>query len=253
MGNKQYRLKELFNSIDGRSLILDTSQGLVRGVLPGLEHYREALTPLLGWLDGGQARTLGAHTSREAALLLRADWTNGLRSGDFVLPPESIHYLPLLEPGDALELGASALVMHFILGHEEQIEADCLKQVVHLSLEGMDAGMPLIVEVQPIGPRVVLRGKAIELGVSYALEGGADGMVIPWPGSDSFQSILQMMSGLPVWVKAGDLEAKSVEITEAFSQGAAGIWLDERLFANADPPGKIRALRDLVHGKVALK
>ena len=61
--------------------------------------------------------------------------------------------------------------------------------------------MPLIVNVHPIGPRVVLRSKAIELGVSYALEGGADGVAIPWPGGASFVDIQTMAAEVPVWVK----------------------------------------------------
>jgi len=180
MNSKQYRMNELLNSADGRSLVVDTSNGLVLGGLPGLEHFEETVRPLLPLLDGivtspGQARKLGSRTRQEAALLICADWTNALRGVDFVLPPETIQNVPLLNPADALDLDANALVMHFILGHEEEIEARCMQRVVNLALEGQNLGMPLLVDVQPIGPRAVLLNKAIELGVSYALEGGADG------------------------------------------------------------------------------
>ncbi|MBN2502775.1 MAG: hypothetical protein JXB38_18495 [Anaerolineales bacterium] len=232
--------------------MIDTSNGLVLGPLPGLEHFGEAVKPLLPMIDGvvtspGQARNLGTRTLQEAALMVRADWTNALRGEDFVLPSENIQYLPILEPRDALNLGANALVMHFILGHKEEIEAQCLHRVVQLALEGRNLGMPLIVEVQPIGPRVVLRNKGIELGVSYALEGGADGMVIPWPGSQSFETILGMTGGMPVWVKPNGLDADAVEIEEALRRGATGLWLDERIFAEADPAGKLQELRQRVH------
>ncbi|MCK4897723.1 MAG: hypothetical protein KAS38_03010, partial [Anaerolineales bacterium] len=121
MNNKLYRLRELVNPIDGRSLVVDTSNGLVLGALPGLEQFGEAVSPLLPLLDGivtspGQARNLNTRTRQEAALLVRADWTNALRGDDFVLPPENIEYISLLDPSDALDLGANALVMHFILG-----------------------------------------------------------------------------------------------------------------------------------------
>ena len=162
MHNKQIRLKELLNPADDRSLVVDTSNGLVLGALPGLEQFSEVVTPLLPSLDGlvtspGQSRNLGTRTHQEAALIVRADWTNALRGDDFVLPPENIEYLPLLEPGDALDLGANALVMHFILGYEEQIEAQCLKRAVNLALNGLNQGMPLIVDVQPIGDGQCLR------------------------------------------------------------------------------------------------
>ncbi|MCK5315542.1 MAG: hypothetical protein KAJ53_10485 [Anaerolineales bacterium] len=257
MNNKLYRLRELVNPIDGRSLVVDTSNGLVLGALPGLEQFGEAVSPLLPLLDGivtspGQARNLNTRTRQEAALLVRADWTNALRGDDFVLPPENIEYISLLDPSDALDLGANALVMHFILGHEEQIEALCLQRVVNLALNGLSLGMPLIVDVHPIGPRVVLPNKAIELGSSYALEGGADGIVVPWPGAQSFETIQAMCSGLPVWVKPGSLEADSSELAEALRLGAAGIWLDERIFAANDPSATLQALKAQVHATVAV-
>jgi DhnA family fructose-bisphosphate aldolase class Ia len=180
-------------------------------------------------------------------LLIRADWTNALRRDDFVLPPEKIQYIPLLDAADASDLGANALVMHFILGHEEEIEARCLQRVVNLALEGLNLSMPLIVDVQPIGPRVVLLNKAIELGVSYALEGGADGIVVPWPGTQSFKTIQAMSNGLPVWVRPGSLEMDNPELAEALQQGAAGIWLDEHIFAVNDPAGNLQAFQALVH------
>jgi DhnA family fructose-bisphosphate aldolase class Ia len=246
MNNKIYRLKELFNPNDGCSLVVDTSNGLILGVLPGLAYFSEAVGPLLPLLDGivtspGQSHNLGRRTRKEAALIIRADWTNALRSDDFVLPPEKVEYLPLLEPEDALDLGANAIVMHFVLGHTEEIEAQCLKQVVHLAIDGLSLGLPLIVDVQPIGPRVVLLNKAIELGVSYALEGGADGIAIPWPGAESFKTIQAMCSGVPVW---------SMQISEALTLGAVGFWLDERVFAEEDPAATLKSLQDLAHDPV---
>jgi len=257
MNNKLYRFRELFNPIDGRSLVVDTSNSLVLGTLPGLEHFTEAVSPLLPLADGivtgpGQARNLSMRTRQDAALLVRADWTNALRTEDFVIPPETIQYISLLNPADALELGANALVMHFLLGYQEEIEAQCMKQTVHLSLEGSRVGMPLIVEVQPIGPRIVLLNKAIELGVSYALEGGADGIVVPWAGSQSFETIQTMVAGLPVWVKPEGLETDASVLAEALRLGAAGVWLDERLFAVNDPAAAIQALKTLLHTPVAV-
>ena len=257
MNSNLYRMSDLLNPTDRRSLVVDTSKGLVLGALPGLEHFSEVVPPVLPLLDGivtspGQARKLGSRTRQEAALLIRADWTNALRGEDFVLPPETIQYIPLLNPADALDLGANALVMYFILGHEEEIETQCLQRVVNLALEGRTLGMPLLVDVQPIGPRVVLLNKAIELGVSYALEGGADGIVVPWPGSQSFKTIQAMCNGLPVWVIPGTLEPDTPELAEALKMGAAGFWLDERIFAIKDPLQVVQAFRALVHAPLVV-
>ena len=257
MNNKQYRMGDLLNPADKRSLVVDTSKGLVLGALPGLEHFEAAVRPVLPLLDGivtspGQARKLGSRTRQEAALLVRADWTNALRGEDFVLPPETIQYITLLKPSDALDLGANALVMYFILGHEEEIEAMCLQRMVNFALEGLNLGMPLLVDVQPVGPRVVLLNKAIELGVSYALEGGADGIAVDWPGPQSFKIIQAMCNGLPVWVKPSSLELDTPELAEALQLGAAGFWLDERIFAVDDPAAVLQALKALVHVPVVV-
>ena len=255
MSSKQYRMQELINPTSGRSLVLDTSNGLSLGPLSGLEDFMAAVSPMLPWADGivtsaGQSRRLTGRTQKDAALLVSGDWSNAYRGEDFVLPPERIHYVPLMNGTDALNLGASGLVMHFLLGHEESIDAQCMQQVVKLALEGTAVGMPLIVDVHPIGPRVVLMPKAIELGVSYALEGGADGVVIPWPGSSSFDDIQTMAAGVPVWVKPDTVDAQAPKLTEMLEAEATGFWLNERLFAAENPTASIQALHDLLHKPV---
>lgn len=252
MDSKIYRLREFIHPIDGRSLIIDTSAGLSLGILPGLENYLEAVQPMLSLADGiiaspGQARKLVGRKRAEAALLLRADWTNALRSAYFVLPPETISHIPLLSPKEALDLGASALVLHFLLGYEETIEAGCLRMTVQLSLEGAQSGLPLIVDVQARGPRVMLHHKAIELGTSYALEGGADGVAVTWPGRSSMELIMKMAAGTPIWIKPSELDLTSQELQEALDLGAVGLWLDERIFVQPGLSAQLAFLSQQVH------
>ena len=244
MDSKIYRLREFINPADGKSLMVDASAGLSLGPLPGLEQFGKDVEPTLKLLDGlvagpGQVRKLSMRTRTEAALLLRIDWTNALRGSDFVLPPETIGHIPLLEPQGALDLGASGMVMNFLLGHTEDIEAGCLYMTVQWALAGSQIGIPLVVDVQPIGPRVVLQNKAIE--------SGADGIAIPWPGAESFQRIMTMATGVPVWVKPSELDATKKDLEEPLDQGAAGLWLDEKVFAQPDRLEMLAELRSLVH------
>jgi DhnA family fructose-bisphosphate aldolase class Ia len=245
-------MHELFDPADGRSLVVDSSGGLSLGALPGLEDYKEAVTAVLPIIDGivaspGQSRNLMSRSRSDAGLLICGDWSNALRGDDFVLPPEHINYIPLITAADALDLGASALVMHFLLGHEETIDAACMRRVVQLAMEGASAGMPLIVNVHPIGPRVVLRSKAIELGVSYAMEGGADGIAIPWPGGASFVDIQTMAADVPVWLKPKTTDPTSPVVDEMLAAGAANLWLDETLFAAPDAVKTARAFAGRIH------
>jgi DhnA family fructose-bisphosphate aldolase class Ia len=235
MKGLDYRLKE-FLPASGRSAVLvDTSAGLALGALPGLEDFQKAVRPLLPIVEGvvcspGQLRRLGSRTRGEAALLVRMDWTNTLRGEGFTLPPEKISYLTLLDAGEALALGATGMVLSFLLGYEEAVEAACLKATVQLALKGKDLGLPLVVEVCPGGPRVSLPGKAVELGASYALEGGADVVVLPQPGPDSLETISNMLS-VPWLLKPASADSADTEWESARGLGAAGLWLDHTWLA----------------------
>ena len=244
MDGKLYRLREFIRPEDGHSLIVDTSGGLSLGVLPGLEDFGAAARSVLPVVDGlvcspGQLRRISNRTRNEASLLVRMDWTNTLRGADFVLPPGKVQRLPLLTVADALDLGATAMVSSFLLGYEEDIEAACLRHTVQWALEGNTLGLPLIVEVRADGPRVSIRDKAIELGASYALEGGADAIVIPHPGRKSLETIAAMVS-VPWLIKLSQFEKAAVELDEAIGLGCAGLWLDHTAFALSNTAGVLQ-------------
>lgn len=254
MDSKAYRLKEFLDPEDGLSLILDTSAGLSLGPIPGLDDFQTAADSMLGLVEGlvtspGQARKLMDRRRDQAALLVRIDWTNALRGEDFTIPPETVQHLQLLQPGDALDLGASAMVGYFLLGYPEEIEAQCLRFSVQGALEGARVGMPLLVDVRPEGPRVVLRQKAIELGVSYALESGADGVVIPWPGESSMETIQQMAAGAPLWIKPSSLAHAPEEWAAGRPLGAIGLWIDAGSLGELPGPAELEVLAGTVHAE----
>jgi DhnA family fructose-bisphosphate aldolase class Ia len=227
---------------------VDTSAGLSLGALPGLGDFEKAVRPILPMVEGvvcssGQLRRLENRTRHDATLLVRMNWTNTLRGKEFPLPPEKVSYLTLLDAGDALELGATGMVLSFLLGYEETVEAACLKTTVQLALKGKDLGLPLVVEVCPTGPRVSLPGKAVELGASYALESGADVVVVPHPGSYSLKTIATMLS-VPWLLKPTSAESSATEWEAALGMGAAGLWLDHTWLRPAMPLAK---LADHVH------
>jgi DhnA family fructose-bisphosphate aldolase class Ia len=239
MNGLDYRLKEFLPASGKSALLVDTSAGLTLGALPGLEDFEKALRPILTMVEGvvcspGQLRRLGNRTRHDAALLVRMDWTNMLRGEGFPLPPEKVSYLTLLDAGDALELGVAGMVLSFLLGYEEAVEAACLKTAVQLSLAGKNLGLPLLVEVCPNGPRVSLPGKAVELGASYALESGADVIVIPHPGADSLKTIAAMLS-VPWLLKPTSADSSETDCETALGLGAAGLWLDHTWLAPGMP------------------
>jgi DhnA family fructose-bisphosphate aldolase class Ia len=246
MNNLEDRMMDFFPDTGRHSLLLDASAGLSLGALPGLENFAEDLRPVLPHLDGlvcspGQIQRLGNRTGIDAALLVRMDWTNTLRSAAFPLPPETATRVSILDAVDALELGASGMVLSFLLGYEEELEAACLKATVQLALTGKELGLPLLVEVCPTGPRVVLRGKAIELGASYAQESGADVVIVPNPGIASLKTIASMLS-VPWLLKPTSAGSYAEEWEAAMGLGASGLWLDHTWLEPAKPLAELAEL-----------
>jgi len=238
---------------DNRSLMVDASAGLSLGVLPGLDDFSQAVQPCLAELDGlvcspGQLRRLTGLTKAQAGLLVRVDWNNTLRGKDFALPVSQPYRVPILTAQDAFELGAVGMVTTFLLGYEEEVEAACLKSVVQLALEGKARGLPLVVEIQATGPRVSLPGKAVELGASYALEGGADVIAVPYPARDSLKTIGAFVS-VPWLVRPTSLKEAAAELDAAMGCGAAGLWLDGAVFGEPDPVAVLAGLRSQVHAQ----
>ena len=265
----EYRLQSFLRPVDRRCLMVDASAGLSLGARPGLENFAQALQPLLAHADGvvcspGQIGRLAGLQKSAAGLLVRTDWTNVHRGSDFVLPVETPQRLSLLPAQDALELGAAGMVTSFLLGYDEEIEAACLRSTVQLALEGKALGLPLVVEVCTTGPRVSIPDKAVELGVSYALEGGADMIAFPYPGRHSLETLAAFVS-VPWLIKPTTVkitgpgkttrtgqntisqEKVVVELEEALSLGAAGLWLDHTLFALPEPGKLLADLNSSLH------
>jgi DhnA family fructose-bisphosphate aldolase class Ia len=246
MNSLDYRLKEFLPDQSRRAVLLDTSAGLSLGALPGV-------LPEIPCMDGlvcspGQLRRFGNRTRADAALLVRVDWTNTLRGSAFPLPPAMATRLTILDAQDALELGASGMVLSMLLGYEEAVDMACVKAAVQLALDGKDLGLPLLVEVCPSGPRVSLPDKAVEMGASFALESGADVVIVPYPGPDSLKTISAMLS-VPWLLKPTTAERSISEWEAAFGFGAAGLWLDHTWLDHTwlEPAMPLKELTDLVH------
>jgi DhnA family fructose-bisphosphate aldolase class Ia len=251
MNGIEYRLREFIHFQDHHSVMVDVSAGLALGALPGLEDFQAGVAPVLPVIDGlvcspGQLRRIERRKQDEAGLLVRLDWTNVLRGPDFVLPPSRPQRVPLLSARDASDLGACGMVISFLLGYEEEVEAACMKDTVQLALEGKAVGLPLVVEVRPTGSRVSLYGKAVELGASYALEGGADVIVIPNPGKESLKTVAAFVS-VPWLMKASSLASAAQELEDVLALGGTGLWLDHAVFDQSKPAEQLKALRHQLH------
>jgi len=223
-------LKKFLHTLEHPALFLDTSGGISLGPLPGLEEFKKSIPRILPSVDGlicspGLLRRLTDIHGSDVTLLVRMDWTNTLRDATFPLPPVTPKHLSILEPKEALALGANGMVINLLLGYGEAIEAHCLKVAVQLALAGRELGMSLIVEVRPYGPHIAMFGKAVELGAALAQECGADGIVAPYPGLDSLKTIATL-AVVPWLLKPSAVTTTTAEWEQSRDFGSAGLWLD---------------------------
>lgn len=237
--NLEHRLHSFYRTGERPCLLADASAGVALGPLPGLENFPHAAQRVLPLLDGlvcspGQVNRLNPLPRQDGGLLVRMDWSNTLRGPDFILAPHSPRQVGLGTAEDALAIGADGMVSTLLLGYEAELEAASVRATVQLAMEGRRLGLPLVAEVRADGPRVALPGKAVELGASYALEGGAEMIVVPFPGEDSLKTLGEFVS-VPWLVKPSSLERMADEWALALRYGAAGGWLDSALFAQPDP------------------
>jgi DhnA family fructose-bisphosphate aldolase class Ia len=231
-----------------KSVLTDVSLPGALGPMPGLEVPTEAVSTLAPLVDGlivnpGLAEAqAGAFVGKlGAAPLVRLDWTNAHRPADFVLAPRQIHRVSLGTAEDAVQMGACAAVVSFILGYDEDFEARNVQSISLLARECERFSLPLLAEVRPTGPKVepAKFDGAVELGVSFMVEGGADAVSIPLPSEEALGMILEF-SPVPTFLQMNDDKGlkplvmdRDRALVEALRQGCAGLVLGSR--ALADP------------------
>mgnify|MGYP005842408507 CR=1 FL=1 len=240
-----------------KSLLADISLPGALGPLPGMETPAEAVKALAPRVDGlivnpGVAETFAdAFVGKlGAAPLVRLDWTNAVRPADFVLPPAHVRRIALGAAEDALELGACAAVASFLLGYDEDFEAASIQSISFLARACERLSLPLLVDLRPIGPKIepAKFDSAVQLGVSFMVEGGADAISIPLPRKTPALKLLLDFSPAPLFLQVEDAAALKHEDAGAYLAaleiGCAGLALDSR--ALADPVGAAEAAHALL-------
>jgi len=76
---------------------------------------------------------------------------------------------------------------------------------------------------------------------------GADGVAVPWPGEESFQSIIAMAAGMPIWLKPSKLPEQDDELEQVLDLGGIGLWLNDQLFAAEDPIRRLETINSQIH------
>ncbi|MFC1524950.1 hypothetical protein ACFL5I_01025 [Planctomycetota bacterium] len=240
---KEFRLAEFFNKLDNRTLLLDTSDLASLGLTevaarlwPSLEKLDNQLDALI--VNPGQMTRL-AERLKGKSLITRLDWTNLLRTQDFILPATEIKHVAVATPEDVFSLGATAAVCYLLFGYDENMESSMIEYIATITRTCYKLGLPLLVDIYPTGPKItkVNFDAAVELAASMMQEAGVDVLIIPPVSLEKIKE-MQRFIKIPILVRlANKKEAKSFVVN-----GCAGISL-----ALKTPLQDITAIKKIVH------
>jgi class I fructose-bisphosphate aldolase len=266
---KHIRASRIWGS-DGKAMLVAADHGLMLGPMKGVENLEATLKKIIqGGADGilispGQAMRIHHlfHGKNAPAMLLRGDYLSGFRTLTYPLPNEQIHQFKSISPKKALALGASAMVVYYLIGRMDDPlndEATNIKVISQMAEESEKCGLPFIIEPMPYGPRVTGGNNVdlLKISIRIAEEIGADAIKIPYSGDpDSFREICKSVS-IPVFILGGAKSKtyrEAVELVEeAMDAGASGTVFGRQLIQAANPEILAKQLMQIVHGQATSK
>jgi DhnA family fructose-bisphosphate aldolase class Ia len=186
--------------------------------------------------------------------VLRADWT----ILDERMKDLGEQHRVLLTPQDAVALGAGALVMYLIQGHQEgAMFADNARAVAEAAREAGRVGLPLIVEATLWGSRISEKKDPdlLAYGCRMAAELGADAVKTEYTGDPETMAEVVESCPVPVLTLGGAKGASEEAVLEAargaIEGGARGIIFGRNVWQADDPVRISYSLREVVHGVYA--
>lgn len=256
---KELRLGSIFGE-DDRAFIVAYDHGLMLGPVKGVVEFESTLKKVIDGkpdavlLSAGQvSRVSKMFWGRGSpSIVVRADWTSAGRylAGSL----RTIQRRMILTAYDALKLGASAVVIYSIVGYEdENQEADDFAILARFARECYDAGLPLVVEPIPVGPKITGSNFTDYLGlaVRMAVEAGADVIKCSYTGNkESFKKIVSAAGPARVLVLGGEKMPDKTAlqmVSDGIESGASGVVFGRNVIQATDPLAMTKAIRAIVH------
>ncbi|MEM3079248.1 MAG: hypothetical protein QXF21_02905 [Thermoproteota archaeon] len=259
-GGKELRLSHVLNPVDGKGVILEADLGSMLGGVQGLEDLNkvmkasrmvDAFILSLGQVD----RLLECFKGREgASLIVRSDWTNAYRGGEYILPAVDLRYVSTVTPEDALRHGADAVAAYLIVGYErDEDEAFNMEALASTARACEEYGLPLLVQILPVGGRVTGENyfDCVKLGVRQAVEVGGDLIAAPMKkgGESLFKELVELAKApLMVLEDFSDLSDSTALAHSAIESNAAGVILGGKTLQAAGFAENVRSVWSIIHG-----
>jgi DhnA family fructose-bisphosphate aldolase class Ia/ferredoxin len=269
MQGKTLRLARICGQ-EQKAMLVAADHGLMLGSIKGVENLETTLQKIiLGGADGilispGQAMRIPHlfHGKNTPAMLIRGDYISGFRSLTYTLPNQRIQEFKIIPPKKALAMGASAMVVYYLLGRPDDPfddEATNIRIISKIAEESEQCGLPLFIEPMPFGPRVTGSNynDLLKIGIRVAEEIGADAIKIPYSGDqESFKQIVNSVD-IPVFILGG-AKSKTYRdacelVKDAMDAGANGTVFGRQLLQAPDPTELSRILMKIVHEDASIQ
>lgn len=263
---KIIRLNRIFRE-DKRAVCFAADHGLMHGPTEEVTKLEEIIEKVIEagidaiLLSSGRIKKLCNTflTKYQPALLIRGDWISGARMagvGKF-LPTYELKRTEIINPKDALKMGACAITIYLMIGYSDDYEALNYKSCVDYAQECRRIGLPLIIEPLPIPIGQTLDNlfspSFYEYGARVAKEIGADVLKVPYTfDKESFKEVVKSAS-IPTLILGGEKIEDEEEIfrivKEALECGAKGIVFGRQILESKEPYKITKKLVALIHDK----
>jgi len=254
------RLGKLFNAQSNRAFVVAFDHGQSLPIPPHLGNPVALLERIVGGapegilVSAGMLAQAGRLFARRGApaVILRADWTtlDPRMKSEF-----GERYRPLVDPADAVGLGADALCTYLIGWPEDgAMFANNVEQVAATIQRAHRVGLPVIVEATLWGSRVSDQRdpEALRQMCRIAAELGADAIKTEFVGEiDAQRDLIEEVGNIPVLTLGGAAAAPDVvaqAARDAISAGVRGLIFGRNVWQVADLGDTMRRLSAIVHG-----
>ncbi len=248
------RLNRLFS--DGkRAVIVAADHGFFIGPTPGAIDLPNAIEAW-GEADGillspGMLQTCGHAFSYRGApsAVVRLDWST-VFGGEWGFT--GAHPADVLEPADALAMGADIGLASFTLTMEQEtVDRDNVAHFARLVQAKRECGLPLIGELFPVAPNELTAEelfRQVHTGCRILAELGAD-MIKTYFTGERFAETVEA-TPVPILVLGAEKlpnEVDALEIAQrAITAGARGVVFGRNVIQSDDPAAMISALNMVV-------
>ncbi len=236
------RLSKIIKPKTGRTVMLAVDHGYFLGPTTGLENFREAVKPLMPYIDTlfltrGMLRTC-VEPQIGVPIMLRAS------GGTSILSKELLHEGITLAMEDAIRMNAVGIGYSIMVGAD--FERDTILDLSKLVDDAERFGL-IVMAVTAVGKDMAKDARYLSLACRMAAEHGAH--MVKTYYCENFEKVVDTCP-VPIVMAGGKKIPELDSLTMAYNAiqaGAVGVDMGRNIFQSENPVAMIQAVRAVVH------